>query len=70
MSAHFTKDTFSKCHQGKDVNINITDLRDGLIVITKWSIELVQVNSAEDFTSYSGLEMRFIIHSFKVKKDE
>jgi hypothetical protein len=59
-----------KCHASKETNINITDLIDGLIVITKWSLELVQVSSSDDFTSYGGLEMRFIIHAFKLMADQ
>ena len=40
---------------------------DGVIVITKWHVELALVNSAEEFTSYGGIEMRMIIQDFKVK---
>ncbi len=38
-----------------------------MIVITKWQVELAVTNSAEEFTSYGGLEMRMIVHDFKVK---
>ncbi len=67
IQAYFTKDVYQKCHQGKDVNINISDLGDGVIVITKWQIELAVANSTEEFTSYSGIEMKMIIQDFKVK---
>ena len=66
MSASFTKEAFAKCHQGEHHNISITDLQDGLILINKWSVEIVTA-TAEDFTNYLGLEMKFIIHDFKVK---
>ena len=70
MSAYFTEDCYQKCHQGKEININLTDLNDGLILVTKWAVELTKVNSAEEFTSYGGLEMRLIIHEFKIREAE
>ena len=70
MQAYFTKDAYQKCHQGKDVNINISDLGDGVIVITKWHVELSLANSAEEFTSYAGIEMKMIIQDFKVKVND
>jgi Telomere-binding protein beta subunit (TEBP beta) len=39
-------------------------------VITKWECELALTNSAEEFTSYGGIEMRIIIHDFKVKLED
>ncbi len=70
IQAYFTSEAFGKCHQGKQVNINITDLLEGLIAISNWECELVTTNSAEEFTSYGGVEMRLIIHDFKVKLGE
>jgi len=61
ISGYFTKDWLKNSASNK---IKITDLGEGLILINKWSIELCRVNSAEDFTSYSGIEMRLIIHDF------
>ena len=53
------------------MNINISDLADGLIVITKWHAELALVSTDEEFNSYGGIEMRMVITDFKVKiKDE
>ena len=66
MSGYFTKESYQKCHTGS-LNLNITDLQDGLILVTKWSAELNRVNSAEDFTSYGGIEMKLIIHEFRIK---
>ena len=69
MSAYFTKQVFDSCHpeNKKEKNINISDLQEGLIVINKWKLELVSSNSAEEFLSYGGLEMRMIVFDFKVK---
>lgn len=66
MGAYVTKECYDKCHQSKEKNINITDLQDGLILITKWSLEFVKASS-EDFTNYHGIEMKMIIHDFSVK---
>ncbi len=52
------------------MNINITDLQEGLISISKWECEFVLINSAEEYTSYGGIEMRLIVHEFKVKLGE
>lgn len=36
-------------------------------MITKWHVELSLTNSAEEFTSYAGIEMKMIVQDFKVK---
>ena len=41
-----------------------------MIVITKWECELALTNSAEEYTSYGGIEMKLIIHDFKVKIED
>ena len=35
-----------------------------MLNLESWTIDLVQVNAKESFTSYAGLEMRLIIHKF------
>eukprot|EP00347_Sterkiella_histriomuscorum_P012969 403366519 len=67
IAGYITKECQNKCEQKK---VKITDLKDGLILITKWNVELTLVNSAEEFTSYSGIEMRVIIHEFRVNQEE
>ena len=42
----------------------MTDLRDYMITIDSWTIELAQVSAVDSFTSYAGLEMRLIINKF------
>ena len=42
----------------------MSDLRDYMITIDTWSLELVQVEAENSFTTYLGLEMRLIIHKF------
>lgn len=46
-------------------NINITDLKSKVIVITDWTLEINRVNSADIFTSYSGIEVKLIVKQFK-----
>ncbi|TNV77912.1 hypothetical protein FGO68_gene15921 [Halteria grandinella] len=65
LSAYFTKDCIRKCHAEKDRKVNITDLQGGLISINKWEVELIGVNSAEEFISYQNVEMRLVVHEFK-----
>ena len=38
-----------------------------MVQVNKWSIELV--SNSDTFTSYSGIEMRMIIHQMDLKKD-
>ena len=41
-----------------------------MIVVTKWHVELSLTNSAEEFTSYAGIEMKMIVQDFKVKVND
>ena len=41
-----------------------------MIIITKWHVELAVTNSAEEFTSYAGIEMRMIVQDLKVKVND
>jgi hypothetical protein len=63
--AYFTKKAVDD-YKSKFSNINITDLKGHLIVITDWTLEMAKVNSSEVFHSYGGLEIKLIVKSFKV----
>ena len=67
--AYFTQAALSE-YNSKFSSTNILDLEGKVVVITKWSLELRKVNSAEVFTSYAGLECRLIVHSFKPQLKE
>ncbi len=41
-----------------------------MIILSKWSTETVQTNSDENYTSYSGLEMKLVIHELRLKNEE
>ena len=62
--AYFTQAAMNE-YNSKFSSVNVQDLESKVIVITKWTLELRKVNSAEVFTSYAGLECRLIVHSFK-----
>ena len=67
--AYFTKaalDEFEK----KFPSIKVQDLTEKVILITTWSLELKKVDSNAVFTSYAGLEVRLIVHSFKPQLGE
>ncbi len=66
--ACFTEEAYSLFKE-KYPGINITDLKDKIIVIDKWSLEFREVNSAEVFTSYGNIELRLIVHRFKTNLD-
>ena len=67
--AYFTQAAMSD-YQSKFPQVNVLDLEGKVIVITKWSLELRRVNSAEVFTSYAGVECRLVVHSFKPQLKE
>ena len=48
----------------KENTVKISEMRDYMITIDNWTLELAQVQDDESFTSYLGLEMRLIIHKF------
>ena len=59
--------------KAKFTNINITDLKKQVIVITSWDLEINKVNSADVFTSYGGIEVKLIVKGFKhhaLEKDQ
>ena len=51
----------------KENTVKISEMRDYMITIDNWTLELAQVQDDESFTSYLGLEMRLIIHKFSQK---
>ena len=67
--AYFTRaalDEFEK----KFSNIKVADLNEKVVLISNWSLELRRVDSNAVFTSYNGLEVRLIVHSFKPNMSE
>jgi hypothetical protein len=69
VAPYFTKEAVTEFHS-KYSNVNIVDLHDKVIIINNWTLELRRVNSAEVFTSYSNLEVRLIVQSFKPNLQE
>lgn len=67
--AYFTRaalDEFEK----KFSNIKVAHLNEKVVLISNWSLELRRVDSNAVFTSYNGLEVRLIVHSFKPNLSE
>jgi hypothetical protein len=67
--AYFTQaalDEFKK----KNPSHSLNDLAEKVVLISNWSLELKRVDSNAVFTSYSGLEVRLIIHGFKPQFQE
>lgn len=67
--AYFTPNALAE-FRDKFSNVNILDLKEKVILITNWNLELKKVNSADHFTSYAGLEVRLIVNSFKPQFQE
>jgi hypothetical protein len=60
---HFTADAVKAFR--KACNNKITDLKDKVIHLTGWDLEMTKVNSAENFTSYHDVEVRVVVNAFK-----
>ena len=68
ISAYLTKEAYDRFKQ-KCGKFGLSQLRDWMLKVNKWSLELAQVNTSEVFTSYQNLEMRLIIYDFELKSD-
>lgn len=64
--AYFTQSALNEFKE-KFSNVSISDLQAKVILITSWSLELKR---SDTFTSYSGLEVRLIVNSFKPQLQE
>lgn len=62
--AYFTKAAIEKFEK-KFSNITVAGLKEKVILINNWSLELKKVDSAAVFTSYAGLEVRLIVNGFE-----
>lgn len=67
--AYFTKAALDE-HAKKFPNVKVADLAEKVILISNWSLELKRVDSNAVFTSYAGVEVRLIVHSFKPQLNE
>ena len=61
---YFTKKAIDE-FRSKFASVNITDLRSRVVIISDWTLEMNKVNSASNFTSYGGIEVKLIVKSFK-----
>jgi hypothetical protein len=69
VACYFTKKAVDEFHS-KFNNVNISDLRSRVLIISDWSLEMAKVNSSNVFTSYGGCEVKLIVRSFKVTTDK
>ena len=69
VACYFTKKAVDD-FRAKYPNINITDLKSKVIIISDWALEVNRVNSADIFTSYAGIEIRLIVKAFKTSTTE
>ena len=67
--AYFTQAALDE-YKKKFANVELTDLNEKVILISNWSLELKRVDSNAVFTSYAGVEVRLVIHSFKPQLTE
>ena len=66
ISAYFTPESYEQFRKENGA-LRVTDLKDIMVQINKWTIELVGTSDA--FTSYAGIEMKMVIHQMDLKKD-
>ena len=68
ISAFFTADSY-KQFRANNSNVRVIDLKDVMVLIKKWSVELSYSKDENNFTSYAGVEMRMVIHEMEIVKD-
>lgn len=59
---YFTKKAVDGFKGGK----SLADMQGKVITISDWSLEMVKVKSDQVFTSYAGVEVRFVVNSVAV----
>ena len=64
ISGYITKEAFALYCKNDTNKIKVTELRDFMITIDSWTLDLVRTTPDESFTSYANLEMRLIINKF------
>jgi len=64
LSGYITKEAFALYCKNEANTVKVTELRDYMITIDSWTLELTRVSENDSFTSYAGLEMRLIINKF------
>jgi len=67
--AYFTQDALNDFAK-KFPNIKLDGLENKVVLISNWTLEIKRVDSQAVFTSYAGLEVRLIVHSFKPQLNE
>lgn len=65
VACYFTKKAFDEFKQRNPGN-NVVDLKSKVVEIADWTLEMAKVDSSTCFTSYAGIEIKLIVHNFKV----
>ena len=64
IEAQFTKESINE-YKSAYSHVRFSSLRDKIIFVNRWSVEIKQANSNDCFTSYSNLTLMIVIESFK-----
>ena len=64
LNSCISREAFKNFSKDAKNTVKVTELKDYMITIDQWELELAQVTSEESFSSYAGLEMRLIINKF------
>ena len=64
LSGYITREAFAQYSKNGSNDTKVSELRDFMITLDSWTLELTSVSADESFTSYAGLEMRLIINRF------
>jgi len=64
VAGYITREAFAQYSKNPSNDVKVTELRDYMITLDSWTLELAHVTADESFSSYAGLEMRLIINKF------
>ena len=64
IEARFTKEAVND-YRKRYSHLKFSNLRDKLIYVVKWSLQIKQCDSQKVFTSYKNITVEFVIEEFK-----
>ena len=64
IEAQFTKESISE-YKSAYSHVRFSSLRDKILYVSRWSLEIKYANSNECFTSYQNVTLMLVIESFR-----
>jgi Telomere-binding protein beta subunit (TEBP beta) len=63
IEGHFTKDAINDFR--KNYNIKFSNLREKILIVTKWRLVMKYEDSRQSYTSYQNLSVHLVVENFR-----